>query len=52
MAVYICPALNCPQRGCRHIRPHKKKLTCTKLERGNIINGCKQPCVELVKAMK
>ena len=48
--LYICPDWNCSQIGCRHKRPHRKRDTCHKPERGNIINGCKQPCVEATRS--
>jgi hypothetical protein len=43
-----CPeADDCSQIGCRHRRPHEWQDNCSKRERGNIINGCRQQCVEL-----
>jgi len=41
----ICPeSKTCDQIGCRHRVLHQFTDSCSKLERGNIINGCKTPC--------
>lgn len=43
----ICPDSICSQTGCRHKVPHNRIDSCTKEERGNIINGCKEPCASV-----
>jgi len=41
----ICPeSRTCSQIGCRHLVLHKLTDSCSKPERGNILNGCKSPC--------
>lgn len=48
MSVVVkCPEKKCSQIGCRHRNPHLRNARCAIPERGNIINGCKSPCVLL-----